>query len=120
MATLSVCLAFVGLTMVMAQRGEGPQMAQNFYDRILNNPGSERFGQNLTFIKETLHDDWNLRPNPFGETFGNHISIEFSYFMCLYVWLFVFNLYAYLSVCKLYKPSNRFFFCLSLSVCFNL
>ena len=71
MAFLYGFLAFMALNIVMAQRGKGPQMARNFYDQILNNPGSERFGQNLTFLKETLHDDWNVRPNPLGEKLGN-------------------------------------------------
>ena len=105
MASLYVCLAFIGLNVAMAQRGEGPQMAQNFYDRILNNPGSERFGQNLTFIKETLHDDWNLRPNPFGETFGNDISIKSFYFVCLFIELFILCMYClflklYIFICQ--------------------
>ena len=76
MASLYGFFAFMAFNIVMAQRGHGPKMARNFYDQILNNPGSERFGQNLTFLKETLHDDWNVRPNPLGEKLGN-LKIKF-------------------------------------------
>jgi len=41
-----------------------PQPVKNFYDDILSN--SATYGQNMTFINETLTSDWNTRPNPFS------------------------------------------------------
>ena len=62
----SLILVSVAITVAVAQRGEGPQCIQNFYDKMLNNP--RRFGQNLTFIQENFHEDWNTRPNPLKPT----------------------------------------------------
>merc|ERR1711988_53563 len=45
-----------------------PEAVENFYDKILSNPGT--FGQNLTFIKESLADDWNTRPNALNPSKG--------------------------------------------------
>ena len=66
----SLILVSVAITVAVAQRGEGPQCIQNFYDKMLNNP--RRFGQNLTFIQENFHEDWNTRPNPLKPT-GTYI-----------------------------------------------
>jgi len=41
-----------------------PQPVKNFYDDILSN--SATYGQNMSFINETLTSDWNTRPNPFS------------------------------------------------------
>ena len=62
----SIFLISIFATIVTAQRGHGPKCIQNFYDKILNKPGF--FGQNLSLIQETLHDDWNTRPNPLDPT----------------------------------------------------
>jgi hypothetical protein len=41
-----------------------PKPVQNFYDHILSNAATD--GQNMTFINQTLSEDWNTRPNPFS------------------------------------------------------
>ena len=69
----SIFLISIFATIVTAQRGHGPKCIQNFYDKILNKPGF--FGQNLSLIQETLHDDWNTRPNPLDPT-GTLCSFE--------------------------------------------
>jgi len=41
-----------------------PKPVQNFYDHLLSNAATD--GQNMTFINQTLSEDWNTRPNPFS------------------------------------------------------
>ena len=41
---------------------EIPMSINNFYDRILSDGAVG--GQNKTLLSETIHDDWNVRPNP--------------------------------------------------------
>jgi len=48
-----------------------PKVIKNFYDHIFSNPGT--YGQNMTFINETVAEDWNTRPNPF-EFEGNGVG----------------------------------------------
>ena len=45
-----------------------PNSIENFYDKILSNPGTH--GQNLSLITETVADDWNTRPNPLNPAMG--------------------------------------------------
>ena len=41
---------------------EIPMSINNFYDKILSDGAVG--GQNKTLLSETIHDDWNVRPNP--------------------------------------------------------
>ena len=45
-----------------------PNSIENFYDKILSNPGTH--GQNLSLIRETVADDWNNRPNQLNPSKG--------------------------------------------------
>ena len=45
-----------------------PKSIENFYDKILSNPGTH--GQNLSLIRETVADDWNERPNVLNPSMG--------------------------------------------------
>jgi len=45
-----------------------PKAVEKFYDKILSNPGT--YGQDLSFIKEAIADDWNTRPNPLNPSMG--------------------------------------------------
>ena len=58
-----ICFVALSLSaLVNARQRDGPQAIKNLYEKIMSDP--QRHGQNITLIKETVHDDWGTRPNP--------------------------------------------------------
>ena len=53
-------------TISNARQNPGPKAIKNFYDTMFNDIKGQ--GQNLTFLRETFHGDWNTRPNPLNPT----------------------------------------------------
>ena len=46
-----------------------PEVITNFYEKILSRPGST--GQILKYIKEIVHDDYEMRPNDLDPEMGS-------------------------------------------------
>ena len=61
-------LMLFGLTV---SRNENPEMIKNFYERIFSSPWSTV--QKIDYIKDFVHDDYEMRPNDF---FGSDSSPE--------------------------------------------
>ena len=57
-----ICFIAFIISSLNAKQRDGPQAIKNLYEKIVSDPG--RHGQNITLIKETVHDDWGTRPNP--------------------------------------------------------
>ena len=45
-----------------------PKAIENFYDRIISNPGTS--GQDIGLLRETFAEDFNTRPNPLNPSKG--------------------------------------------------
>ena len=57
-----ICFVAFAISLVNARQRDGPQAIKNLYEKFVSDP--QRHGQNITLIKETVHDDWGTRPNP--------------------------------------------------------
>ena len=53
---LSLSLSFMSVT----AETDGPKPIRDFYDKILNNAGSN--AQNFALLRQTVHDDWEIFP----------------------------------------------------------